>query len=313
MFKYWLLILTTLPLLGCASLASKTSNDHLISYYDYQLYTPDAQATSLEQFSTSVATADVILIGEWHTHPAIHRFQSDLLTQLYHSSPQLALSMEQFSRDKQDIVDQYLAGEIGEQSLITQGNAWENYQSDYRALVEFSKSNHIDVIAANAPRNIVRCIGRKGEGYLNTLTSHQRSWVAEQINTEDSAYKSKFMASMHHGEPAQTTKQYAAQVTWDETMAESIVSYLATHPQNKVMHIAGKFHVEDGLGIKASILRRAPSLKIIVITPKTELTSTGNGDYQIHVLAPPVRYVKQENRIKAYHSIINQVNQLECE
>lgn len=312
MFKYWLLILTLLSLLGCASLAPKTTNDRLIGYYDYQLYTPDAQATSLERFTTSVTTADVILVGEWHTHPAIHRFQSDLLNQLYRNNSPLALSMEQFSRDKQSVLDQYLAGDIGEQPLITEGNAWQNYQSDYRALIEFAKSNQVDVIAANAPRNIVRCIGRKGESYLNTLPSQQRSWVAELINTQDSAYKSKFMASMHHGEPAQTAKQYAAQVTWDETMAESIVNYLATHPQHKVMHIAGKFHVEDGLGIKASILRRAPNLHVVIITPTNVITSETNSDFQLHVLPPPVRYVKQENRIKAYHSLINQVDELEC-
>ena len=39
---------------------------------------------------------------------------------------------------------------------------------------------------------------------------------------------------MHHGKPEQTEKQFAAQVTWDETMAESIVNYLTATPGETV-------------------------------------------------------------------------------
>ena len=56
------------------------------------------------------------------------------------------LSMEQFARDKQAVLKQYLAGEIGEQTLMDQGEAWPNYASDYRPLVEL---NH-QVMAINA-------------------------------------------------------------------------------------------------------------------------------------------------------------------
>lgn len=313
MFKNRLLTLVIgLPLLGCASSASTDTENTPTSFYDYQLYTPRAKPISLAQFTQLTASADVILIGEWHAHTGIHRFQSDFLRQTYINNPTVALSMEQFSRDKQAVVDQYLAAEIGEQPLIDQGNAWQNYQSDYRPLIEYSKSNHIDVIAANAPRKIIRCIARQGSSYLETLPPLQRAWVAKDIHTQSSPYKTRFMASMHHGEAEQTEKQFVAQVTWDETMAESIVSYLTTHPEHQVIHIAGKFHVQDGLGIKASILRRAPNLNVIVVTPKSELNSSGS-DYQLHVLPPPVQYVTQENRIKAYQSLIHQSSAVECE
>ncbi len=109
---------------------------------------------------------------------------------------------------------------------MKQANAWPNYESDYRPLVEFAKQKNLPVIAANAPKGIVRCIGRQGIDYVNKLDDEQRTFIAESINTASSPYKEKFMASMHHGKPEQTEKQFAAQVTWDETMAESIVNYL---------------------------------------------------------------------------------------
>ncbi|ROV59524.1 hypothetical protein EGH82_13280 [Vibrio ponticus] len=313
MLKNLLPILIALPLLGCAN-TSLNSSEHtpIASFYDYQLYSPGAQSISLEQFTTKVKSADVILVGEWHTHSAIHRFQTNLLKQLVQGETKIALSMEQFTRDKQSIIDQYLAGEIGEQPLIKQGNAWPNYESDYRPLIEFAKTNQVDVIAANAPRAIVRCIGRVGKTYVEKLPSEQKKWVAAEINTDQSPYKAKFMQSMHHGETEQSEKHFAAQMAWDETMAESIVNYLAENPTHQVMHIAGKFHIEGGLGTKASILRRNPNLNVIVVTPVSELTPDSD-DYLLNVLPPPLRYVQQENRIKAIQAMGHSRKPISCD
>ncbi|MBE3668148.1 hypothetical protein BOO25_04180 [Vibrio navarrensis] len=301
------LLLAAMMLGGCATSPSTSSLNH---FYDYQLNSPQGQALSLQNLPSELLTADVILVGEWHTHPGIHRFQTDLLHTLS-SQRSVALSMEQFTRDKQPVLNQYLAGEIGEQPLMSEGNAWPNYESDYRPLVELAKRQGLDVIAANAPKAIVRCIGRQGIGYLDKLDETERHYLAAEINTADSFYKDKFMASMHHGQPEQTERQYAAQITWDETMAESIVNYRKAHPQTQIVHIAGKFHTEGGLGTANSILRRAPELKVVVITPVASLSENGS-DYQLQVLEPPVRYVQQSNRMKAYQALKSRNDELVC-
>ena len=53
---------------------------------------------------------------------------------------------------------------------------------------------------------------------------------------------------MHHGDADSNARRFAAQTSWDDTMAESMVDYLAKHPGQQIMHIAGNFHVEGGLG-----------------------------------------------------------------
>ncbi|EJO9869516.1 ChaN family lipoprotein [Vibrio vulnificus] len=301
------LLLASMMLSGCANQA--LTSDPL-SFYDYQLYSPEGTALSLQQLPQSVQNADVILIGEWHTHAGVHRFQTDLLKTLS-TQHRVALSMEQFTRDKQTIVNQYLAGEIGEQVLIQQGNAWPNYESDYRPLIELAKSQQMDVIAANAPKSTVRCIGRQGLAYLDKLNQEERGYLASEINTGESEYKSKFMASMHHGKPEQTEKQFAAQVTWDETMAESIVNYRQQHPNTQVIHVAGKFHIEQGLGTAHSILRRDPYLKVVVISPVSSVDEQGS-DYQLLVLEPPVRYVQKSNQMKAFQDLKKRNEDLTC-
>lgn len=302
-------------LAGCVSTPATTSTPSapdVISFYDYQLHSPSGSPVSLTDLTPELLQADVIMIGEWHTHAGIHRFQTDMLKQLSNGHRPIALSMEQITRDKQDVLDEYLNGQIGEQYFIQQSNAWPNYESDYRPLIEFAKRADITVIAANAPRKIVRCVGRQGVDYLNKLDSKQRRFVAESINTDDSLYKEKFMASMHHGESAQTEKQYAAQMTWDETMAESIVNYLTKHPGSQVVHVAGKFHIEGGLGTATSILNRNPNLKIVSITPTPEITADST-DYQLQVLAPPIRYVQDSNRMQAFSHLIKRITELECQ
>ncbi len=279
-------------LIGCSSTPSKIS-----TFYDYQLASPTGELLSIQNLPADLENADVILIGEWHTHAGIHRFQTDLLQQMTDNRHPMALSMEQFTRDVQPLLDDYLAGKIGEQYLIQKGNAWPNYESDYRPLVELAKSQQLPIIAANAPKPIVRCIGRVGMDYIDRLTPEQRQWIAAEINTQDSAYKNTFMASMHHGNPAQNEKQYAAQMTWDETMAESIVRYLAANPERKVLHIAGMFHTQQGLGTAASILRRNPSLKVVVITPVGDITNQSS-DYQLQVLTPQSAMCKKHIKQK---------------
>ncbi|GAL08136.1 uncharacterized iron-regulated protein [Photobacterium aphoticum] len=123
---------------GCSQ-SSSTAPDSLTAsvlpttLYDYTLHPSMTPATgksdnndtplptwTLAELVDTLQEADVILIGEWHGHPATHRLQADLLAALYAKRPHLTLSMEQFSRDKQYVLNQYLAGEIGEETLIHQ-------------------------------------------------------------------------------------------------------------------------------------------------------------------------------------------------
>ncbi|NQZ50048.1 MAG: ChaN family lipoprotein, partial [Moritella sp.] len=245
-------------LAGCATSPSlkevvkNNASDEVTTYFGYNLQSPAGQDINVQRFVAEIQGADVVLVGEWHTHTGIHRFQTELLQAMMAANNNVTLSMEQFTRDKQAIVNAYLAGDIGEGTLIKQANAWPNYTSDYRPLVELAKRNSIDIIAANAPKNIIRCIGKEGISYVDKLPADERTWLAANINTQDSPYKTHFMASMHHGDESQNDNKFASQVTWDETMAESIVNYLAHNPNKQVMHIAGKFHTENGLGTAAS-------------------------------------------------------------
>ncbi|QUJ68170.1 ChaN family lipoprotein [Photobacterium sp. GJ3] len=299
---------------GCAAQTPSAGKPLPPTLYDYSIRSPQGNPLTEQQLADALSQADIVLIGEWHSHPGTHLMQTRLLAALYAIQPNLALSMEQFTRDNQALLDQYLQGDIGEQVLIKQGNAWPNYESDYRPLVEFARLNQLDVIAANAPKSIVRCVGRYGADYLNRLPATERQWVAQSLTLENDPYKEKFTQSMHHGDEAQTERQFAAQTSWDDTMAESMVNYLQTHPGHQILHVAGRFHTAEGLGTASRILARNPALNVVMVTPVTKDSplSAGAPDYQVEVQPLPPRYVQEANMKAAFAQMGQRNSQLQC-
>ncbi len=272
-----LLPLFTLPLLLAACATTAPVND-AGTLYHYQLKATQGETLTLEQALARVTDADIVLVGELHTHPAVHLLQARMLAGLAADGRPLVLSMEQFSRADQPVLDAYLAGRIGEAALIRDANAWPNYQSDYRPLVEFAKAHHLPVIAANAPKPLVSCVGQEGPAWLDLLPASRRSQLARTLTLGDDPYRQKFMASLHHGDADSNARRFAAQTSWDDTMAESMVDYLRSHPGQRIMHIAGNFHVEGGLGLASRIASRNPDLKVALVVP--ELTTPQAGDGQ---------------------------------
>lgn len=238
------------------------------------------KAVSVDRAADVLKNYNVIFIGELHDHIANHLAEMALLRALYARVPKLALSMEQFERNVQPVVDDYLAGKIGEETLISKGRAWKNYAEAYRPLVEFAKSHGLPVIASNAPEGMVRCVAEKGGGFLATLPADKRRWIAARIHTKAGPYKQKFLEFLRgdaaHGGSAnvdnasanaRAEKLFAAQAARDDTMAESIANFLRANPGYKVIHISGAFHVEGRLGTVTRLRMRAPNLKIALILP----------------------------------------------
>jgi len=233
----------------------------------------------LAQLTDTLSGFDVVFYGERHGHPGVHLQQMKLLRALVERDPHWVLSLEQFERDVQGIVDDYVARRIGETTLIDKGRAWSNYASSYRPLLLFARDHQLPVVAAEAPDWAISCVGQWGPAILDRFTPLERTWVAEEVHVEPGAYRDKFMdfmgSSEAHGNgkagtPESTAKaqrSFAAQVARDDTMAESIERALQQHPGYKVLHLTGSFHSEAFLGTVERLRTLDPKLKVAVIEP----------------------------------------------
>ncbi|MBT6961563.1 MAG: ChaN family lipoprotein, partial [Rhodospirillaceae bacterium] len=186
---------------------------------------------------------------------------------------------EQFERDVQPVLDQYLAGDIGEATLRDKGRAWDNYPVSYRPLVEYAKANGLAVIAAEAPNMVVRCVGRLGPDFLKSIPTEKQHWSALTLRLDDGPYKDRFIAfaggNAGHGESTgaddtvskAVLRSFAGQVTRDETMAESIVQHITANPGRRVVHLNGSFHSAGFLGTAERVQWGRPDLNIAVVHP----------------------------------------------
>lgn len=224
----------------------------------------------LKTLAQNLQDTDVIFIGEYHGNQASHLLEMQLQSALFELRPQQLLSMEMFNRDQQTILNRYLDNEIGEKYLMNKAPAWPNYAGSYRPMIEFAKEHFIPVIAANASADIVRCIGRYGQGYIDLLPENEKHWLAQSPFENNENYQTKFydfMDTMRKMDDDHKQSSYAAQLARDNTMAESILNALDEHPGFQLIHVNGSFHSEERLGTVALLQKRRPDLKIAVITP----------------------------------------------
>lgn len=338
-------LVLTLPLVltACATPPSQPSGQDtlppagaaLSDLTDYRLIDPTTGKTvSVEQAAQTLAQADVVFLGETHRHPGNHIAQMAIFRAIHQIKPDTALSLEQFERDVQPVLDQYLAGEIGEATLRDKGRAWDNYPVSYRPLVEYAKANGLAVIAAEAPNMVVRCVGRQGPGFLDTMPADKRDWAAAELNLDDGPYKDRFIefagGSGSHGEPSgeddevseATLRSFAAQVTRDDTMAESIVQHIDANSGRTVVHLNGSFHSAAFLGTAERVQWRRPDLDIAVVhpievedanAPAVPNDKLGEGTYLLMIAPAPDSYVSDDEEMAAIMEQMKFRESVDCE
>lgn len=265
-------------LVGCAQLPAKPAAEVSAPTSLYDSVLIDAQTSrpiSARGLADRLVQADVVVIGEYHGHQASHLLQARLQQLLHRAHPRSqVLSLEQFTIDHQPVLDDYLAGNTGETEMLEDAQAWDNYRGSYRPLVEYARHHNLPVIAANAPADVVRCVGRTGPDYLETLPGEQRLALPEQPFLDTPAYREKFEAAISGshgtGDPAMAERMdntYKAQLLRDNTMAMRILLARDYYPEHQIVHLTGTFHSEERLGTVALLEQRAPELSVVVISP----------------------------------------------
>jgi uncharacterized iron-regulated protein len=267
------------------------------------MHVSSGQDLAFDELTRRIAGADVVFFGEQHDDPETHRVEFGLLDALGRTGRPVILSLEMFERDAQPLLNEYLAGRITESDFLARSRPWDRYITDYRPMLELAKAKGWPVVASNVPRSMASAVGRKALAALDTLTPVERGWAARDIQCPDDAYRARFMETMREHSSggaapstadtlptAVATRYYLAQCIKDETMAESIVSAREQAPGNAiVVHYDGAFHSDYRQGTVERVRRRAPSLRMIVITavPAIDPTTTtlashsGRADYII--------------------------------
>ncbi len=302
--------------LAMTPVAAQTVIPPLHGLYDVRILDSKTEKLlTLDELAAQLKDADVVFLGEYHGNNAAHLLQAQVQQALYASRPQQVLSMEQFTRQYQPLLDQYMAGQIGEATLLDQAEGWKNYSGSYRPLVEFARQHQLPVVAANAPADIVRCVGRKGIKYLQYVEKPRQQEIAKIPFYYEPAYLDKFSGVTHSAtkskdaaEPKAPSNSFYAQLLRDNTMAEAIFQGLQRYPKSQVIHLNGAFHSNQHLGTVSSLKHLDPALKIKVVSPvqvqpdqpiSYDADDLVKGDFIYFVQQLPEDYVQDSERQQA--------------
>ena len=272
---------------GCSD-STYTSSELDADAVAQQIETDDSAKGASENSKVleAIAPLQVIYLAETHTSEGDHAAQLEIIESLS-AQNKLAIGLEMFQRPFQPALDAYLAGDITEAELIEQSEYESRWGYDwefYAPVVRFAKENQIPLIALNTPTEVTRQVA--GEG-LESLSGDALTYIPPiaDIDTTDEAYKASieavFSAHGGAGHSMSIDNFFAAQVLWDETMAERIVQQLAAEPERQVVVLAGEGHIAYDYGIPNRVERRVPEVEqaSVRLIEAEQATEVGLADF----------------------------------
>lgn len=233
----------------------------------FQFYNQKGKTVKFDKMIKDLANYDVVFIGEHHNNSINHWLQLRITKALFEQkNGQLTLGAEMFERDNQTQLNDYLSGKLNEKILKDSMRLWNNYETDYRPLVDFAKERNLKFIATNIPRRYASIVAKKGLDSLNTVTEKEKVWMMQlpvEVTLDTPGYpEMKEMMGDHAGPTVMNF--IAAQAVKDATMAESIFRNL--EKGKLFLHYNGDYHSKQYGGTVWYLKKLNPELKIAVIS-----------------------------------------------
>ena len=222
--------------------------------------------TEFDKIIDQLLSKRVIYIGETHTSLPDHLLQLRVIEALYQKDPHLAIGMEMFPESSQSSLDEYTGKDstMDEKTFLKQSNYFNVWRYDYRLfrdILNFAKNKHLPVRGLNLDRKIVSDVYRSGN--TDGLSDKIKTNLPADRNLNIPGYQER-LAIVHNAHVNENHGQgissgfIQAQGLWDESMASNIASFLKSHPDYRIVVIAGNQHTRKDSGIPPRVAARIP-------------------------------------------------------
>lgn len=235
------------------------------------------QISDISELLKEIEEFKTVIIGEEHDNATARIFQKEFI-QNVSDKYKIAIGLEFLERDCQLIADEYLADLIQEDYIKKCFASTNQYEKGFADIVRFAKSRKLALVATNAPRRYVNLVSRKGLPLLKTISPNAEKYIAPFADIKTNiapGYQEKLsgILSEVHGN-MKKENLIDAQFVWDATMADSIQKYIKkkTKDQNteKFIHINGRVHSDNGLGLTYRLKKKGMKVLTIAIIREKE-------------------------------------------
>lgn len=239
----------------------------------YVIYNSNGKKTTFEKLVESTENKELVLFGEFHDNPISHWLQMELTKEMYEEvGPHLQLGFEMFEQDQQELLSQYLLGNLTAKQFKDTMRLWPNYETDYEPLIEFAKTNKLFCVASNVQRKYASLLFKKGRKALDTLSLTIKSQMAPIdfiVDTTLSQYKEVYTMGGHMG-VNMGMNMVESQAFKDATMAQFIMANPGRKDGTVHLHFNGAFHSDFHQGILWYVQQKQANIRVLTISTVTQ-------------------------------------------
>lgn len=233
---------------------------------------------SEEQWFAELDRVSLVCLGEQHDNLVHHALQRRVLSRVLDrakaSERAVALGLEMFQRPAQAALDAFRRGEIDESALLERSEYEARWGYDfeyYRDSINLTRAHGGGLLALNAPKEWTKSVAKRGLAGLGAVGASLNASDLVLDDADHQRFFSRAMGAFHgaahrHGVGHSQASVdwsaepfYAAQVVWDETMADTAARWLAETPGGLVIVLAGAGHCHRS-AIPRRFERRQPGL-----------------------------------------------------
>jgi uncharacterized iron-regulated protein len=258
----------------------------------YLVETKSGKQVTLVDFAKACRGKRFVFLGENHATKPHQMMEEAVVRALSDSGLKPTVGVEFFQRPKQDILDLWSTGALTETDFLSQSEwkaQWGYSYDYYRPLFDVIRERKMPVVGLNVPRDWVRKVGKGGFDALPLSAKIQLPADMFLGNTQHRAVFDSLMGG--HDMGPSTANIYAAQVLWDEGMADTAAKYLQVRkPANEDVFvvIAGSGHIMYGQGINYRLAKRRAGNGVSLVmlqSPTSVKIARGIADY-VYVTTP---------------------------
>lgn len=246
----------------------------------YAIYDRNGDNVTYSELLELSLDHQIIFFGELHDNAIGHWLQFELIRDLTADSSQSTqIGMEMFESDQQVLINEYFTGLISQNSFESEARLWNNYETDYKPILEFARTNELDLIATNIPRRYASAVYMNGLDVLDSLSTDAKKWIPPlpiEVDKDLPGYKDILEAAQGHG----GDNLIYSQAVKDATMAHFILSNLDEN--SRFIHLNGSYHSNNYEGIVWYVMQADNQLKILTINTITvdDVTNVDNKEFE---------------------------------